>query len=352
MTKKQTLDTVQKIGDKVFWSCESLKEIVIPKQVKTIGNDCFCLCKSLQKITIGKSLRKIGEGAFVCCPNIRQVRVSPENKYLMTKNSGLYEKREKTLYLHYGKSERVIIEKETRHIAACAIQWNEKVRRITIPASVLTINGGAFCYCSNLKNIVFPKQSRLREIMHYSCFDGEDAFGYGCFEGCKKLQKFIAPESLEQMSDGHFYNCASLKKIYLGKSFKGVPGETPQTPEDYQHYQAYEYTENSPALEEYMVSKDNKVFCSKDGVLYDKKLETLFVYPTKKKATEYTIPASVKYVIDIWDKRSKLRKLIVSGKNTEFKWMPKNIRKLTIYGRKDSAAYRMAKKRNIKFVEL
>jgi len=342
-------DTIQKIGDKVFWYCQSLKEIVIPKQVKTIGNNCFCLCKSLQKITIGKSLRKIGEGAFVCCPNIRQVRVSPENKYLMAKNGGLYEKREKTLYLHFGKSERVIIEKDTKHIAACAIQWNEKVKRITIPASVLTINGGALCYCSNLKNIVFPKQSRLREIMHYSCFDGEDAYGYGCFEGCKKLQEFIAPESLEQMSDGHFYGCDSLKRIYLGKSFKGVPGETPQTPEEYQHYQAYKYTENSPALEEYIVSKDNKIFCSKDGVLYDKKLETLFVYPSKKKATEYTIPASVKYVIEAWDKKNKLRKLIVPSINTEFRWMSKNMRRLTVYGRKDSAAYRMAKKRNIRF---
>ena len=159
---------------------------------------------------------------------------------------------------------------------------------------------------------------------------------------------------MEWIAQSAFTSCDSLERIYLGKNFKGYPGDA----EGHQYHQVYEFTESSRSLKEYIVSKDNEAFCSKGGVLYDKKMETLFVYPVQKSGTEYTIPESVKYVIYLYytgsKKDNKLRKLVVPSKDTRFyTWiLPKNSKRLTIYGRKDSGAYRAAKKRKIKFVEL
>ena len=85
-------DSLQKIGRRAFWKCYSLKEIIIPGNVKIIGDQCFYRCKSLRKITLGENVEEIGRGAFGDCPAIRKVRVSPENRYFMTKNGGLYQK--------------------------------------------------------------------------------------------------------------------------------------------------------------------------------------------------------------------------------------------------------------------
>lgn len=367
-------DSLQKIGRRAFWKCYSLKEIIIPRNVNTIGEQCFYRCKSLRKITLGKNVEEIGRGAFGDCPAIRKVQLSPKNRYFMTKNGGLYQKNEKILYLHYAKSEEVIIEKGTKRIAEFAFQWNEKVRQITIPDSVETIGGGAMRFCSNLKMIKFSRQSRLKAIESYYLIcpdldidvDPDSIDLYRCFDGCKSLREFISPESLERVdrdtfqldwthlsfqSDDYYDKSFSLEKIYLGKNFKGYP-EPDDTEEDTDSWE-YNFTDKTSSLKEYVVSKDNEMFCSKNGVLYDKKMKTLLVYPPQKSDVKFTIPKGVKAVMRISD-NDKLRKLVVPDKNTKFHpWaLSKKNKRLTIYGKKNSAAYRAAKEKKIKFVEL
>ena len=340
--KKVSLpDSLQKIGSETFWRCGSLEEINIPEQVQSIGQNCFYHCKSLRKVTLGKSVEKLGKGIFADCPNLRQVEVSPENEYFMTKNGGLYQKEGKVLYLHYAKSAQVNIEEGTERIAEFAIQGNEKVRQITIPASVKTIGGGAMLYCSNLQEVKFPEQSQLKEIEMYCTAElgGDDpGENYGCFQGCKKLQKCIFPESLERIPSEIFWG-TSVKRIYLGKNFKGYP----------ENYES-KFRETVSSLKKYIVSEENENFCGKDGVLYDKEMKTLLVYPPQKRNTKFTVPESVKIILSVPHEG----KLIIKNKDTKLDYwiLPKKNKKLTIYGKKNSKVYRMAKKRKIRFVEI
>lgn len=335
-------DTLEKIGEGVFFRCESLKEINIPDRVKTIGNISFLWCKSLEKITIGKNLEEIGKGVFSDCLSLRKVEVSRKNKCFITKNGGLYHRKQKTLCLHYAKTEQVTIEEGTERIADSAIQWNEKVRRITIPDSVRTIGDGAMYHCSRLEKITFSGKSQLKEFEQLWLGTIDGLGHHSCFDECNRLREFIAPESLERMPSGALTLCESLERVYLGKNYRwDVPNGG--------------RTSSGSAFREYIVSEDNKEFCSRDGVLYDKYMQTLYIYPDRKDGTEFTVPQSVKYVHYIPVKKNMMRKLVVPNKDTVFRipWaFPKNSRRLVIYGRKGSDIYRIAKKRNLKFVEL
>ncbi|BBF42425.1 cell surface protein [Lachnospiraceae bacterium KM106-2] len=46
-------------------------------------------------------------------------------------------------------------------------------------------------------------------------------------------------------------------------------------------------------VEKYQVDKKNRYFKTKDGILYDKKLQYLIAYPRNKKADVYNVPSSV-----------------------------------------------------------
>ena len=51
-----------------------------------------------------------------------------------------------------------------------------------------------------------------------------------------------------------------------------------------------------PNLKEISVDEENEKYSSNDGVLFDKKKETLMYYPRAKQSTEYTVPNTVRYI--------------------------------------------------------
>ncbi len=67
--------TVSEIGDNAFEDCTALKEIIIPDSVETIGNRAFGDCESLEKITLGKGIRKMGEYCFANCEEITNAEI-------------------------------------------------------------------------------------------------------------------------------------------------------------------------------------------------------------------------------------------------------------------------------------
>lgn len=330
-------DSVEKINDYAFYGCESLKEITVPDHVKKLGRECFCHCKSLKKITLGKNVAAIGEGAFGNLPKLRNVTLKAGNQYLITKNGTLYHKKKKILYLNYAKSAVITIDPGTKKIADFAFQWNNHVRQITIPASVTAIGGGAMYHCGNLRRVLFAKHSKLKKIKKFSRYYDYSSL-YGCFQHCNRLEEISLPESLEttETPSDAFVDCPALKKIYFGKKYKG------------------EIYIKSNSLVEISISKDNQSYCSKNGILYDKKMETLLVYPCKKNTDKFHVPKSVKKIsFSAFQKCKKLQSVVIYGQKTKIDLHTfRGSKHITIYAPKNSNAQKYAKKHKMKFVEI
>ena len=63
------------IGEKAFYSCESLTQVTIPASVTSIGDMAFEYCKSLTQVAIPVSVTSIGEYAFYYCESLTQVPI-------------------------------------------------------------------------------------------------------------------------------------------------------------------------------------------------------------------------------------------------------------------------------------
>jgi hypothetical protein len=66
---------ITQISCSMFADCKNLKEITIPKGVKTIDNYAFSGCSELESITLPTGVGKIGEHAFNECTKLRAIYV-------------------------------------------------------------------------------------------------------------------------------------------------------------------------------------------------------------------------------------------------------------------------------------
>jgi len=134
----------------------------------------------------------------------------------------------------------------------------------TIPDSVTSIGSNAFEGCTSLETITIP--------------DSVTSIGSNAFEGCTSLETITIPDSVTSIGDEAFFNCGSLKNIQIPKSVISIG--------------KYSFS-SCTSLTTISVEKDNNVYSSIDGVLFDKNQTKLIIYPSAKIGISYKIPESV-----------------------------------------------------------
>ncbi len=66
---------IDRINSYAFANCKKLKNVAIPKSVKTIGYNCFKNCESLLSIELPDGLTDIGSRAFENCKSLKNISI-------------------------------------------------------------------------------------------------------------------------------------------------------------------------------------------------------------------------------------------------------------------------------------
>ncbi len=169
-----------KIGNSTFALCGSLTDVELPAGVTSIGNDAFYYCSKLTSIIIPAGVTHIGFGTFSYCKSLAVISVSEDNHY-------------------YSSYEGVLFNKARTELLYCP---GGKTGTYTVPNSVTSIVGEAFCGCSSLTSVTIPN----------SVTSIED----GTFADCSSLTSIIIPEDVTSIGISAFYNCSDLTDVYFG----------------------------------------------------------------------------------------------------------------------------------------
>nr|WP_296076080.1 leucine-rich repeat domain-containing protein [uncultured Ruminococcus sp.] len=163
--------------------------------------------------------------------------------------------------------------------------YNREVTSVSFPDSIKKLEQYALNGARKIKKVTFGKYVTEIPVLF--------------LRHCSGIKSYTVPPQITKLSASAFP--MELKSLTIGRGVKTIKNEG--------GFHLF------VPLEEIKVSRNNKYFSSKDGVLYNKKKTKLIVYPGGKKSAKFTIPNSVKFVHNGGFKWSKYLRTVTLGKN-------------------------------------
>ena len=155
----------------------------------------------------------------------------------------------------------------------------DTLTEVILGDSVTSIGNYAFSNCQNLTSVVIG--------------DHVTAIEDHAFESCALLKSITIPDSVTTLGKFVFLNCMSLESIQLGSGVTSIYGAE-GSENTVVGTTALDIFLGCLSLKSITVSPENPVYCSEDGVLFNKSKTRLIFYPFAKRDKEYTVPKGVK----------------------------------------------------------
>ena len=203
----------------------TVTELTVPDEiggvpVVRIEDFGICNAESLKKIVIGKNVSSIGGWAMTNNQHLAAFEVDPANEYFKAEDGVLFSKDGKTLYYYpcgrnitfdkYGRTEDTTeyrVPEGVETIATKAFYKCYYVDVTYLPDSITRIEEKAFHRAGALSGLTLP--SHLEYI-------GKDAFAYafGASEDREKLDITI-PATIKEIGEYAFFNCDGIASIHV-----------------------------------------------------------------------------------------------------------------------------------------
>ncbi len=233
-------DSVAAIGEGAFWCCENITSLALPDSLEYIGASAFEMCTGLTQITVPAKTNYIGIYAFTGCSSMTKINVESGNTYFCSVDGVLYDKAVTTLVACPGGKTGLRVADGVTAIANAACYGCEKLTTVLLGSSLEIIGAEAFAWCTGIT-------------------------------GALSL-----PDTVTGVGEAAFYECNSLTAVYI--------------PAGVVHIGDYAFC-GGDRMKEINVDPDNPSYCSIDGVLLNKAVDSLLACPGGK--SSFDIPASV-----------------------------------------------------------
>lgn len=215
LEKVTLINAGSELADYAFYGFTGLREIVGIESVRSVGAFAFAYT-ALTDIEIPVVLNRIGDSAFYGCSTIRSFTVKEGNASFAAFDDCLYNKDLTTLYLVPQVKEEIVFSPNVRTIAAGAF-YKSNVRAVTVPATVRTIEAGAFTGVRKLEELTVP-------FIGGSADDTDTDYMIYIFGGTVQKGDSIQADGTYEYQIGNT-SCtpASLKKLTVSAPITYIP---------------------------------------------------------------------------------------------------------------------------------
>ncbi|MDR1543553.1 MAG: leucine-rich repeat domain-containing protein [Prevotellaceae bacterium] len=317
--------TLKEISSCSFANCD-LQDIILPENLESIGYYAFSGNKSIRHIKIPKNVSFLVGNTFGGC-NIEKFELDDNNPHLSLIDGVIFSK-DKTKLVAFPsgyKNDNYIIPNGTKTIGYAAF-CNSKIKSITfpptletiedfafetcyniecmeIPNSVIELGKWAFRFCTSLKSVKLPDtMTILKENTFVGCNNLKELeipnsvkiIEQNALCCTHNLEKLILHDGLEEINDDLKF--MKISKVYIPKTVKKILSGTPMLA---QHSQI-----------QFDVDIENQYLCSINGSLYDKNM-TILISAYRQNANTFIVPDGVKKIADYVFWYTKLETIVL-----------------------------------------
>lgn len=275
----------------------------IELDVEEISNFAFA-GSNIEKVFITDTVKKIPEDTFYSCENLKEITVADGNENYMSVDGNLYTKDGTTLiqYAPNSPKKAFSVPEGVTKICFHALM-NAELDELKTPEGInFTTFGSHFPACPSLKKIIISNTAqidaytllnltKLKEIVvaeeneNYTSIDGnlytKDGKTLIQYASSKEDKSFVIPNGVTSIHSNAFKN-PYLDSITIPKSLTDIKEK------------AFSYIE----LESFYVDESNPGYKTVDGSLFTKDGKTLIKCACKKITNTFIIPCGVTEIGD------------------------------------------------------
>ena len=296
------------IGLYAFYNCQALSNVDFGNAVTSIGSFAFMIDKSLESIEFPDSLESIGRCAFSCydygttgsyfASNLKSVKFGRGLKSIA--DYAFYENRALNTVKFTGVALTSIGSESFCNIA---------ITELDLSGTDTSIDREAFYNCNSLETVKLSGVKTIGQNAFYNCrkltsvelSENLTTIESGAFQSCVALKNIDIPNKVTKLNDNTFSNCSSLKNVSIGSGCTSISTTA---------------FDGTFSIDRITVSEDNKNYTVVDGVLYNKDMTTLVLYP-KNRSGEFAVPDTVTTIANsAFDSSPNLTKVTI-GKNVK-----------------------------------
>ena len=239
--------------------------IVLKTDTVGIADSAFAGCDAVTTIVIGADVAYIGANVFDDCVALTFVNVNVGNANYVSLDGILYDKNEKTILCipaELSSTDVEILDGVTA-IDAYAFAGLLNLETVKIPASVAEIGENAFAGCDFLTAITVDIANEA-----YASVGGilyNKAFTEILYVPTMIEDVVVIVDGVAEITADTFAGCTEITVVYIPASVTEIDKT------------AFDTCENLVAI---VVAEENTMYCSQDGILYNKPVTKIIAVPT------------------------------------------------------------------------
>lgn len=301
-------NSYNEISSEAFYGCTKLENISLPSTIKYIRSRAFERCSALTQIKIPAAVEQIDSNAFKSCTNLSAVTF--EGTPSIT-SIGDYAFEECTSLGAFT------IPSTVTKLGTGTFKRCESLSTVVLPSGITSINDSLFYGCKGFKTYEVPKTitsigdyafcecTELTSVSYAKNSDGStniEKFGGNIFKGCSKLTSVEIPSNtkVQYLNSNLFYGCSLLTNITIpsnilyirDNAFYGTAIESISIPAGVKELGtgAFNACKKLAAIN---VDEENTVFYSKNGIVFKKSDNSVYLFPYNFGSGEAVIPSEL-----------------------------------------------------------